>query len=473
MLENVNITPFRFRELSGKMLVTNEVGDYGTFDSDVVDRFFSDQLTDTELNKFRELSILVEPEAEWKLASLMRRIQSSAKNDRQRLSYLIIIPTLRCNLSCGYCQVSRAPIDAVGFDWTDEQIGYFEAFLDTIESDRLKLEFQGGEPTLRPDLLNQIIKICTAKFTSVEFVICSNLTDITNEIEEIIARDDVVVSTSIDGPLAVMTANRTSMDDVSQKVFDNIQYVIRKYGPSKVSALPTVTDQIIDKPEELIDCYVDFGFESIFLRPVNYMGFARKRFSELSNEFEKWQRFYLRALEYIVDLNREHYFEEFYLSMMLRSIFAELPHGFVDFRSPSRFLEDYCVIDFDGKIYPTDEARMLSRTRHIDLAVGHMRDGVDPTKVQDLNFHAINQVNQDCQHCVYMPHCGIDIIDDISRYGRVDVPKHETWFCNRQMMLFDLIFEKVIQKDRRWLDAFLKWIFRGARITPSYEVFGD
>ena len=121
MLENVDITPFRFRELSGKMLVTNEVGDYGTFDSDVVDRFFSDQLTDAELNKFRELSILVEPEAEWKLASLMRRIQSSAKNDRQRLSYLIIIPTLRCNLSCGYCQVSRAPIDAVGFDWTDAQ----------------------------------------------------------------------------------------------------------------------------------------------------------------------------------------------------------------------------------------------------------------------------------------------------------------------------------------------------------------
>lgn len=37
-----------------------------------------------------------------------------------KMNYLILVPTLRCNLACGYCQVSRAPENARGFDWSVE-----------------------------------------------------------------------------------------------------------------------------------------------------------------------------------------------------------------------------------------------------------------------------------------------------------------------------------------------------------------
>jgi His-Xaa-Ser system radical SAM maturase HxsB len=369
--------------------------------------------------------------------------------------------------------VSRAPLGARGFDWTEEKLTQFERFLDNVEGDRLKLEFQGGEPTLRPDLLGRIIDLCESRFSETQFVICSNLTRLTPEIEEIYARDNVVVSTSIDGPLSVMTSNRTGADDVSRAVFDNFQHIVRTYGPDKVSALPTITDAIIDDPKALIDCYVEFGFRSIFLRPVNYQGFARKRYAELSREINRWSAFYNQALTYIAELNKSGYFEEFYLSLLVRSIFTGLPHGFVDFRSPAQFGSGYCVIDFDGKIYPTDEARMLSRTGQIDLGIGDLKSGIDPAKLKELNIHAIHQVNQDCQHCVYMPYCGIDLVDDISRYGRIDVPKHETWFCNRQMMLFDLIFEKIIARDKTWIDMFSKWAFHSEAPAPAYELFHD
>ena len=78
----------------------------------------------------------------------------------------------------------------------------------------------------------------------------------------------------------------------------------------------------------------------------------------------------------------EQFFEEFYLSLLVRSIFAGLEHGFVDFRSPARFAHDYCVVDFDGTIYPTDEARMLSRTRYVDLAIGSLENGIDPELIR-------------------------------------------------------------------------------------------
>jgi len=467
------LTPFHFREVDGRMLVTNETGDYGFFEESILERFFGGALADDERRKLRDLSIIVDDSDEWRLAALMRRLRKAHLEPRDRLSYLIVIPTLRCDLSCTYCQVSRAALDASGFDWTEEHLSQFERFLDTVESDSLKLEFQGGEPTVRPDLLRRVIDICTKRFGAPEFVICTNLTRITPEIENIFARPDVSISTSIDGPLAAMTANRTGSDTLSESVFSNFRHIVERYGPEKLSALPTVTERTIADPKGLIDCYAAFGFQSIFLRPVNYMGFARKKHADLSRDFAAWDAFYRAALDHIVDLNRDGYFEEFYLAMMVRSIFAGLPNGFVDLRSPSRFASDYCVIDFDGTLYPSDEARMLSRTRTIDLSIGTMASGFDEGKLAEINRHAINQVHPDCLHCAYMPFCGVDVVDDISRYGRMDMPKHETWFCRRQMSLFDLVFEKVAAKDRRYLDVFLKWVYRRADPPPTYELFHD
>jgi len=467
------LTPFRFRDVDGRMLVTNETGEYGLFASDVIERFFADNATGEEKQKLRDLSIVVDDGDEWRLAALLRRLRKSYGARDDSLSYLIVIPTLRCDLSCTYYQVSRAALNASGFDWTEEHLAQFEFFLDTVKGNRLKLEFQGGEPTVRPDLLRRVIDVCSKKFNAPEFVICTNLTRITPETEEIFARPDVSISTSIDGPVAVMTANRTTSDELSEAVFRNFNYIVNKYGPDKVAALPTVTEKTIADPQGLVDCYAAFGFQSIFLRPVNYMGFACKQHSDLSRDFAKWDAFYRAALERIIDLNQDGYFEEFYLALMLRSIFAGLPNGFVDLRSPSRFASDYCVIDFDGTLYPSDEARMLSRTRTIDLSIGTMASGLDDDKLSTLNRHAINQVHPDCLHCAYMPFCGIDVVDDISRYGRTDMPKHETWFCRRQMSLFDLIFEKVAARDRRYLAVFLKWIYRRVDPPPTYELFHD
>jgi His-Xaa-Ser system radical SAM maturase HxsB len=467
------LTPFRFRPVADRMLVTNEAGEYGIFDDGVIDRLFAKTLSDTESQKLRDLSIIFPDGETWPLASLMRRLRQKHKPAQAHLSYLIVIPTLRCDLSCSYCQVSRASLDAKGFDWTDEHVAQFEGFLDRMSGDRLKLEFQGGEPTVRPDLLRRIIDLSKRRFPKAEFVICTNLTRITPEIEDIFARDDVTLSTSIDGPPAVMTANRTGGADISDAVFRNFEYIVGKYGSSKVSALPTITDKTIGDPKALIDLYVSLGFQSIFLRPVNFMGFARKKHTSLSRDFETWNEFYGKAIEYIAEINETRYFEEFYLSLIVRSIFASAPNGYVDLRSPSRFASDYCVIDFDGTLYPSDEARMLSRTRTVDLSIGSLASGFDAGKLEALNRHAINQTHPDCIHCAYLPYCGIDIVDDISREGRIDVPKHETWFCKRQTALFDLIFEKVARQDARYMSMFLKWLYRRETPPPSFELLHD
>ena len=234
-------TPFRFRKLANKFLITNEVGDFDFFDVGVLERYFSDELEVDERRRLRELSIIIDKDADWRVASLMRRARQH-NSSKRHINYLILIPTLRCDLSCSYCQVSRAPIEASGFDWGKEELRNFEHFISEIEGDEIKIEFQGGEPTLRTDILNEIISICESHFKKSEFVVCSNLSKITPQIEEIFQRENVVVSTSIDGTKAMMTKNRTGDDVISGKMIDNFHYIKEKYGNEKISALPTITE---------------------------------------------------------------------------------------------------------------------------------------------------------------------------------------------------------------------------------------
>jgi His-Xaa-Ser system radical SAM maturase HxsB len=466
-------TPYRFRNIDSQTLLTNEVGDFGFFNPDIIQKIFSNQLTKDEEVRLDSLFINFDENKNWKLLSLAKRLKDKLDHAKQKLSYILVVPTLRCDLSCAYCQVSRAPITAKGFDWGKDQVNQFAEFLDGLDTQRVKIEFQGGEVTLRPDLIKEIMEICESKFSQAEFVICTNLLTINKEIEEIYQKDNVVISTSIDGSEDVMDLNRTNDREKSVKFFKNFEYINKRYGRHKVSALPTITEKMLDDPKSLIDFYISLGFDSIFLRPVNYMGFARKNFRELSKDIDRWNDFYRKALDYIIEVNKDAYFEEYYFSLLLKNSVQIHNSGYVDFRSPNFYLQDYCVIDFDGKIYPSDEARMLSRTNHIDLSLGALGSSIDSDKVKELNWHSMNQTEADCLHCAYMPFCGTDLIDDMSRYNRIDSPKLDTWFCRRNMMVFDLIFEKISNKDLKWLDVFLKWIYRETNPPKTYEIFYD
>ena len=471
MTEPTNYTPFRYRELADGTLITNETGQFHLYKKDIVERFFAGDLTNTEKEALSDQSILINNEEEWRYLSLLKQVRNTTKTTYEKLSYLIVIPTLRCDLSCSYCQVSRADINAKGYDWDEETLALFEPFLAQKGSDGMKIEFQGGEPSLRPDLIMKVINIAEKYFTGVEFVICTNLTKISYEFKAILDLPNVMVSTSIDGPLTTMTENRTASDSISDAVLNNVKRIIHEYGHTKISALPTITEDQIDHPEKVIDYYRGLGFNSIFLRPVNYQGFARKSYKELSQKVDAWNSFYRSAMNYILEISKDTYFEEFYTAEIVRKIFANKASGFVDYASPARYAQNYCVIDYDGKIYPTDESRMLSRTRQVDLCIGNLADGLDKNSISELNQNAIHHVHEDCLHCAYMPYCGIDIIDDLSRYAQFDLPKHNTWFCRRHMFLYDFIFEKAVTWDTDWLRLFNSWIYRSRKTSEAFEIF--
>lgn len=390
------------------------------------------------------------------------------------LDYLILVPTLRCNLSCSYCQVSRADAEAPGFDWTDETLSAVLGMIDGLTTDSIKIEFQGGEPTLRLDLVRAVIERCE-RFSFKQFVICTNLSKLSDELRALLVRPDVFLSTSLDGDALIHQKQRTK-DRVGTDTFlANLHSVIRDFGPGKVSALPTIDQTNPPEIDTLIAAYTAFGFHSIYLRPINFQGFARKRHPSSKDDHAAWWDYYDAFVARLIEQNfadRSQVLEESYLSLCLRRIFRIGLDRHVDLRNPNPVGLDYVVIDYDSSIYPTDEARMLTRSGVVDLRIGDVWQGFDSEMRQTLNSHSTTHGDPACDACLYQPFCGRDLVDDLSRYGRIDLPRHDTFFCQKHLHLFDLCMRLIYSDEPATSYSLAKWLGLAGDALPRQAKLG-
>jgi radical SAM protein with 4Fe4S-binding SPASM domain len=324
---------------------------------------------------------------------------------------------------------------------------------------------------LRPDLIRVIIDRAR-RFEERQFVICTNLQSIGPDILSLFDEPDVFISTSLDGEFETHLRNRTSDADTTNEFRRNLAMVVERYGPHKISALPTIDPERPPAPDALIDAYLEFGLESIFLRPINYQGFARKHHASSREQDIAWRAYHERFVLRLIERNwedRSVVLEESYFSICLRRIFQPGADRHVDLRNPNPLGYDYVVIDYDGQVYPTDEARMLSRSGVIDLSIGDVQSGWDTPARATLNAHASNLFDPACQRCAYQPYCGRDVVDDIARYGRIDLPRHQTEFCRRHLSLFDLAFRLIYAEDEPTRYSLARWL----RLEGTPVAFGE
>lgn len=384
---------------------------------------------------------------------------SKRYNVAEDLNYVILVPTLRCDLDCTYCQVSRANQNAKGFDWNDETLEGVLAWLETLQSKQMKIEFQGGEPLLRLDLLEKVRAFCRDHFEKSEFIVCTNLQNVSEQAWAFLASSDTFVSTSLDGTYAMHEAQRTRDAGKTIQFGENLKRAIYDLGSARVSALPTIDPADPPAPKDIIQTFAGLGIRSIFLRQVNYQGFARKRY-DFERSGAKWLAYYRSFIFEIIKFNAsaEEPVEEYYFSLLLNRIVQGGHNGHVDLRNPNWLGRDYIVIDFDGRFYPTDEARMMTRVGQIDLSIGAVASGIDRAKVDLLNTEASNLNDPDCSRCVYQAYCGVDRIDEISRHGRVDTPRLKTAHCQTHLALFDFVFELLYSDDENIKRSLAAWL---------------
>lgn len=461
----MTVFPLKFRPLSdGGLLFADDAGGYFKGDCAFLERYAADGLNCADIqflnengHSFEEIDDLAYTSFAYRWANRLY-----APTD---LDYVILVPTLRCNLACGYCQVSRVNENTPGFDWNESTLNAVLRFLDGLTTTRLKAEFQGGEPLLKLDMLQRVRDFCRHRFAQTEFVVCTNLQNISREAWSFLSASDTFISTSLDADPQTHELQRTLTPEKTNQFFGNLRRAVDEFGTTKVSALPTLDVRNLPAPTSVIESFTAFGLRSIYLRPVNYQGFARKRFAA-KDTTAAWNAYHAAFIDALIEYNwtAAEPVEEYYFVHCLRRVLRSGHNGHVDLRNPNILGHSYLVIDYDGSFYPTDEARMVTRVGQLDLSMGNVHAGLNRTAIDALNDEASNNFHPDCIHCPYQAYCGVDLVDDLSRYGRIDVPKHLTDFCQRHLHIFDKIFELIYSTDPKARKSLALWAG-----MPGYE----
>jgi uncharacterized protein len=450
---DTSLLPLRFERIGKSYLVSNMVGDFIRLSGDELSR-----LVDLRVHPGDGLYEKAYAAHLITGASQMAQRQLLALRLRSRMAFLrnptalhIFVVTLRCEHSCPYCQVSRQSMDRSAFDMSEETAQHAIKIAFQSPSKRIKIEFQGGEPLLNFPLITKIVSWAKAEAAvankAVDFVIASNLALLDDTVLAFCKINNISLSTSLDGPADLHNKNRPRPGGNSHELAVlGIRRAQEALGLDHVSALMTTTESSLDRVKEIVDEYLRLNLSSIFIRPLSPYGFAVKTKAIGKYRSEGWLDFYAQGLRYILQINRGgRHFPEFYASLLLKRMLSDRPFGFVDLRSPAGIGLGALVYNYDGKVFASDEGRMLAEMGDRTFELGSVAESyqslICSDKLIDLVGSSLTQCAPECVDCVYEAHCGADPVYHHTTQADPVGIKPLSEFCARQKGLMNLLLE--------------------------------
>jgi His-Xaa-Ser system radical SAM maturase HxsB len=467
--ETYHLLPFRFHPINdSREVLVNEVGDYLLCPRGTASRVANREVEASEpLYADLVANFFISPTAVPDLIDVLATRYRTKKSFLDSFTALhIIVVTLRCNHTCHYCQVSRQSEDKHQFDIS---VADLDRSLDLIfqsPAPELTIEFQGGEPLLAFDRVQHAI--CGARdrnrthSRALKFVVCTNLTVLTDEMLSFLKEHEVIVSTSLDGPASLHDRNRTLKGGESSVMLrEGIRRARAELGTDMISALMTTSWQSLHQPEAIIDCYVENGFDHVFLRPIHPYGFAQRLSPRFAYDAGRFVEFYKKGLLYILQLNRggTHFVED-YAAIILKKMLTPFPVGYVDLQSPSGLVNAVAVYNYDGGVYASDESRMLAETGDFSFRLGHVSEPYEElflgTAAQRMTELSVNECLAGCADCGFQAYCGSDPVRNHAQNGDIEGYRPSSTFCETNMEIIRFLLE-LIDSDPEAEAIFRRW----------------
>lgn len=467
------LLPFRFGRIpsiAGEVLLTSESGEVIFIGERNFQDFVSHRLTPGS-DLYRDLRarhFLYDSEGDPHLEVVAAQYRTRKSFLRGGPSLYLFVVTLRCDHACLYCQVSRQGIEKTGYDLSLEDARHAVDRLFDTPSPTLTVEFQGGEPLLAFDKIRYVVDLIQERNLlekrHIQFTAVSTLHFLTDSMLNYFREHSFTLSTSLDGPEWLHNANRPNRDHESfLRTIEGIAKARYALGGDRVAALTTLTKTSLPHPEAIIDTYLEQGFRSVFLRPLSPYGFAVRTEQTIGYTEDEYLRFYERALTYLIRLNRNgQTIDEAYTTILLNHILTPFPTGYVDLRSPTGAVFGALVYNYDGRVYASDEARMLVEMGDHSFCLGHVgqsyQELISSEAAQLILASGIAESLPGCSDCVYLPYCGADPVYALARQGDPVGHRPTSGFCKKQTGMFEILFSLLHKKDPDVLRVFLAWI---------------
>ena len=481
-MSEYKILPFQFKHIfNNDVLLVNECGDFIFLQHNIFDSFIRYQLSEEDPAFFQLKShlFLAQEELETSLQKIAARYRTRKSFLRDFTTLHMMVITLRCNQRCEYCQVSCAEENAHAYDMGIEVARHVVNMIFSAPTTNPKIEFQGGEPLLNWPVIEEVVTYAEQCAKSlgkkVEFVICTNLTLITEEQLYFCRDHHVSISTSLDGPQHIHDACRkTKLGKGTYDLFlEKLQLARKILGYRGVDALMTTSSASLDHLQEVIGEYVRLGINGIFIRSLNPYGFAAEQAATLGYSTDKFVERYLEALDYIINLNHKIFFPEHFATLLFSRILTPFATGFVDLQSPAGAGISGVIYDYDGSVFPADEARMLARMNDRHFCLGNVLQDSYHTifagrKIKELTSKSCVEVTPPCSWCVYQTYCGCDPVRNYLESNNELRNMAETPFCIKHKRIFDGLFERLWHADTKTQDIIWSWITRNPELVQRH-----
>jgi len=376
----------------------------------------------------------------------------------------IVIPTSRCNLKCRYCFAEPQEINASKdkYDMTPQIAKKTVDFIFKSPSEAVTIEFTGGEPLARFDILqimcNYAKELNKERKKDLCLTVVTNLNLMTDEIAKWLIENDVTICTSFDGPEELHNKMRVIEGANGKKIgtYQSVVGWIKKINllyeekgiDRRVNALMTITKHSFKYYREIIDEYVKLGIKIVDIRSLMFVGRA---LYESSKSYyysqEEFFDFYKKSLEYIEELKKkgvdieDRMKEEYEIKVL-----EQRPTYHIDYESPAGAAIGSLTYYSDGKIYAAHEA--LGQE---EFLLGNINmKWSEIFKNKNTSFVVLSSMiesNVICDRCVYKPYCGTSSVENYYALGKFHfyptktAKHHETLFHTKR--IFDEIVKEI------------------------------
>jgi len=452
------INNIKTTKIDKNTLITNDYGNWVLLDEEEYKNFKFEILTENLKKKLEQNNIIITRN---NLDQLKNQINYSFSHITSGAGLHIIIPTLRCNFTCKYCYALRASENAIDKDMTIETAKKTVEFIMKSAAKNLTIEFSGGEPLLRFDIIKEVViyslKLANKKNKSIKFAIITNASLINQEMIDFFKKYNIGICISLDGPKKIHDENRI-FTKTKKGTYDEVIKKIKQFKENKIgiNSLPVIVKNSLENWKEIVDEYIKQGFFSLRFKYISNFGFANNSWEDLSYTPEEYLKTWKKVIEYMLELNKkEVIITENLTTIFLKKILKGINTGYAELQSPCGAVITQLVYDHDGKIYTCDEARTMPEFEIGNVFTSTHKDLLEHETTKTMQ--TMSNLITTCEQCPWSSFCGICPLEIYKQEKGFITNIPSNYRCKIHKGMFEYLFEK-ITKEPETKKLFEKWI---------------
>lgn len=451
----------RTRKYHDGVVLTNDYGNWVFLSGKEYEKFLFRDLDKVTFKKLEDNFMIL---TERNKKDIPHRINDYYWYINNGASLHIIVPTLRCNFTCKYCYAYRETENAMSKDMTEEIMDDTIDFIFTSPANHNIIEFTGGEPLLKFELIKRGIERAKKKALmldkKVDFSVVTNGSQLNQEMVEYFLENKVGICLSLDGPKKIHDANRkiTKTGEGSyDSVIDAINLLKKNEYPS-INAMPVIVKDSFEYWKEIVDEYVKLKFNVVRFKFVSRFGFASDTWNISSYTAEEFLDKWKKVIDYCIELNKKGItIIENLAVIMIHKLAKGINSGYAELEIPCGAGIGQLAYNYDGAIYTCDEARTIPEFKIGDVKESKYIDVIDNPITKSLeNISNLTAFNCD-DHCPWFSFCGICPLEVYNEEKGLVTNIPNSYRHKIHLGMFEFLMDKIVHNEEE-KEILYKWV---------------